>query len=232
MWRSQNRRLVVLAATFWVWGWASHALGQVNTPTFTFTPTPTNTPCAGCTFTFTPTNTVTNTSTATSTATATSTPTNTPTNSPSNTPTLTATSTPTATPSATATSTPTLTPSFTPSPSPTPTVTPLVTPTPTPPFSASDCSTIETYCYPNPVPGGTLNFLYVLCEASQVKVRVYNAAGGLVATYGTSGSTGPNVYPVDATVFSHGIYYYFVQTAGPSGTRKSKTTKFAVTRAP
>ena len=82
------------------------------------------------------------------------------------------------------------------------------------------------------MPGATLNFFYLLCEAGQIKIRVYNPAMGLVATYNTNGSTGPNVYPVDATVFSHGVYYYFVQTSGVSGGRKSKPTKFAVTRAP
>lgn len=77
-----------------------------------------------------------------------------------------------------------------------------------------------------------MNFLYVLCEASRVKIRVYNAAAELVAEYDTNGSPGANVYPVNASVFSHGIYYYFVQTSGVSGVRQSKPTKFAVSRVP
>jgi len=72
----------------------------------------------------------------------------------------------------------------------------------------------------------------VLCEAGAVRIRVYNPARSLVASYSTAGSPGPNVYPVDASVFSHGIYYYFVQSTGPSGTRQSRPVKFAVTRSP
>lgn len=104
------------------------------------------------------------------------------------------------------------------------------TPTPTPPFSASDCSTIETYSFPNPANGNSMKFLYVLCEAGTVKIRVYNAAGELVAGYAAAGSSGPNVYSADITGFSQGVYYYFVFFDGPSGSRKSKSTKFAVTR--
>ena len=77
-----------------------------------------------------------------------------------------------------------------------------------------------------------MNFLFVLCEASQVKISVYNSVVGLAATYNTSGVPGPNIYPADITRYSHGIYYYFVQTQGTSGTRKSKPAKFSVIRTP
>jgi len=77
-----------------------------------------------------------------------------------------------------------------------------------------------------------LNFLFVLCEASQAKIIVFNAAAVQVASYATNGVPGPNIYPADITRFSHGIYYYFVQTRGASGDRKSKRMKFAVVRSP
>lgn len=111
------------------------------------------------------------------------------------------------------------------------TATTTPTATPTPPFSPSDCNTIQTYSYPNPVQGNSMNILYVLCEAGSVKILVYNAAAELVASYSATGSSGPNVYPADITGYSHGVYYYFVIFDGPSGARKSKSTKFAVTRA-
>jgi len=77
-----------------------------------------------------------------------------------------------------------------------------------------------------------MRFLFVLCEAAKVNIRVYNPAVGLVASYSTNGFPGPNVYPVDASVFSHGVYYYFVQSSGPSGVLRSKPMKFAVVRSP
>ena len=222
-----------LALGLVVWGSALFAWG-LNTPTPTSTAT--DTPCAGCSFTSTPTDTATPTfsNTPANSFTPTATSTNTVSNTPTNTPTATASNTATST--STVTGTPTLTPSptstGTPTPTPTPTATFLFSPTPTPPFTAGDCSTIETYAYPDPVPGNSMKFLFVRCEAGAVKIRVYNPAVGLAASYATTGAPGPNVYPVDASVFSHGVYYYFVESSGPSGGRRSKPTKFAVTRSP
>ena len=103
-------------------------------------------------------------------------------------------------------------------------------PTPTPSFSSSNCNTIETYSYPNPAAGSPMNIFFVLCEGGSVRIQVYNSAAELVATYNTNGSAGPNVYPANITGFSHGVYYYFVIFNGSSGEKKSKPTKFALTR--
>ncbi len=86
---------------------------------------------AGCTATFTPTNTATGTTTFTPTNTATSTATRTPTNTPTNTATFTPTNTPTNTATFTPTSTPTNTATFTPTNTATNTATSTATSTPT-----------------------------------------------------------------------------------------------------
>jgi len=145
-------------------------------------------------------------------------------------PTPTATLSPTATPTPTVSATPTLSPTPTLTSTVSPTPTPTVSATPTPPLPPADCNTVQTYSYPNPARGGTMNVLYVLCEAGPVKITVYNTAADWVASYSTVGSVGPNVYVADISSFSYGVYYYFVNFDGPSGNRRSKPTKFAVVR--
>ncbi|HVZ80442.1 MAG TPA: T9SS type A sorting domain-containing protein [bacterium] len=211
------------------------------------TNTPTNTPCGPCTFTSTPTN--------TPTATTTVTPTHTPTLTFSATPTLTATQTatptltPTVTESMTSTASPTptfsATPSFTATPTLTPTLSPTLTPTFTPTITATPtvtfspsptappgCQDLVNYAYPNPDPGDSLQFLYVLCETSQVQIQILNGAGNPVAKWETLGNPGNNLYTADVSSFSHGVYYFYLTAQGASGSKRSSLGKFGLTRSP
>jgi len=168
----------------------------------------------GCLFTVTSTMTATNTATSTATNTPTHTPTatvtNTATNSPTNTPAITSTFTATATSTKTATPSPT----FTITPTPTVTVTlaltatPTVTLTPTPVPGGCVGSPIEGYTYPNPASGGTMNLSCNLCESSTVVVSVYNVAGEKTGTYNYVGVSGTNVFSVNISGFSYGIYFF------------------------
>ncbi|HTA75786.1 MAG TPA: T9SS type A sorting domain-containing protein [bacterium] len=187
------------------------------------------------TSTMTATNTATNIATSTPTNTATQTVTTTATNSATNTPlitstfTSTATNTNTATPSATftITPTPTITSTFTI----TATSTPVsVTPTPTPVPGGCVGSPIDGYTYPNPASGGTMNLSCNLCESSTVVVTVYNVAGEKTGTYNYLGVSGTNVFAVNISGFSYGIYFLKMQSTGPSGSRQSVIKKFAITR--
>jgi hypothetical protein len=211
------------------------------TPTITFTPTftatssststVTNTSTPTPTFSATNSPTTTSTNSATGTFTSTNTFTMTPTPSPTWTPpvpfTPTATSTLTSTPTNTITSTMTVTPTGT------PTGTPSgLTPTPT--LMNLGCKgLIKTYSYPNPATGNSMTIYCLLCQSSQVKIDIYNAAGQKVDTfYSLVGMAGPNNYEIDLTGYSHGIYYYLVETTGSGGTIQSKPGKFAVIRWP
>jgi len=75
-----------------------------------------------------------------------------------------------------------------------------------------------------------MNLLYVLCESSTVQIKVFNSAAQWVGSFTTEGSSGSNVYPMDISSFSYGVYFYLLQSTGPSGTRKSNPVKFAVVR--
>ena len=69
-----------------------------------------------------------------------------------------------------------------------------------------------------------------LCESSSVVVTVYNITGEKIAVYNYSGSSGTNVYSLNIAPFAHGVYFLIIQSAGPSGSRKSAIKKFAVVR--
>jgi hypothetical protein len=121
----------------------------------------------------------------------------------------------------------------------TPTVTPTATLTPTPtatltstPTSPPGCQSILNYAYPNPDPGKSLQFLYVLCENSWVQIQVLNGGGVPVAKWETSGGPGNNLFSADVSSFSHGIYYFFLTSQSPSGSHRSKLDKFCITRSP
>jgi hypothetical protein len=92
---------------------------------------------------------------------------------------------------------------------------------------------VNTYSYPNPVIGNSMTVYCLLCEHALVKINLFNASGQKVLTlYPLAGADGANTYPVDLTGFSHGIYYYLVETMGGSGSHRSKPYKFAVIRSP
>jgi hypothetical protein len=164
---------------------------------------------------------------------------------------ITSTPTRTGTPTATQTPVPTATGTFTPPPTATFTSTYTQTPTATwtitgqftmtatstPTLTVTlppgiDTGTIVTYAYPNPVSGNLLNFSVLLASGGTTNIRVYNAGGDLVAAYPLTGMAGSNVYTADISSYSHGIYYYLVESDGPSGKQKSKPEKFAVLRYP
>jgi hypothetical protein len=100
------------------------------------------------------------------------------------------------------------------------------------PTSPPGCASVVNYAYPNPDPGNTLNFLYVLCETSRVQIQVFNAGGAPVAKWDLTGDAGNNLYPADVSKFSHGIYYYYVSAQGVSGPKRSQLNKFCLTRSP
>jgi hypothetical protein len=89
---------------------------------------------------------------------------------------------------------------------------------------------IAGYSYPNPATGGTMNISCVLCEFSTVTIAVYNVAAEKIASYDFSGANGTNVYSLNITGFSHGVYFFIIQSSGPSGNRKSNIEKFAIVR--
>ncbi len=141
----------------------------------------------------------------------------------------------TATPSVTPTPTPSLTPTR--SPTPYPTATPSITRSPTPTATITPTfvpcgQMIDTYAYPDPAPGNSLTIMIELCENGTGNLRIYDAAARLVQNIAITGNAGVNHYPLDLTGYAHGIYYYLVDTNGPSGKQTSSTHKFAVVRSP
>jgi hypothetical protein len=218
-------------------GYGGIAVDSTGSVYVAYEPSPDEILKLGCAYTSTPTTTSTMTATNTATQTATNTLTNTATNTPvlTSTFTSTATSTKTATPSFTFTLTPspTITVTATLTPSATITTTPTslsVTPTSTSVPGGCVGSPIEGYTYPNPVLGSTMSLSCNLCEASNVMVTLYNVAGEKAATYNYSGSSGTNIFTVNINGFAYGIYYLTIQSTGPSGSRRSATKKFAITR--
>jgi hypothetical protein len=75
-----------------------------------------------------------------------------------------------------------------------------------------------------------MNLTCNLCEPSSVVVTVYNTAAERVAIYDEQGESGANIYSLNISSFSHGVYFILIQSTGPSGGRKSNTMKFAVVR--
>jgi hypothetical protein len=89
---------------------------------------------------------------------------------------------------------------------------------------------IDSYSYPNPASGGTMSLFCDLCESSTVVITVYNVAAEKIATYNYPGSDGSNVYSLNIAGFAHGVYFFMMQSTGPSGNRQSGVKKFAIIR--
>jgi hypothetical protein len=75
-----------------------------------------------------------------------------------------------------------------------------------------------------------MNVFCVLCEPGSVVITVYNVAAEKIAIYNYSGSDGSNVYSLNIIGFAHGVYFFMMQSTGPSGNRQSGIKKFAIIR--
>jgi hypothetical protein len=89
--------------------------------------------------------------------------------------------------------------------------------------------TDRAYNYPNPVYGGETQIRYYVSENSDVQIKIFDLAGGLVADLtdhaagGFDHETNWNVNKVQS-----GVYYAHVQVNGESGKSASKIIKIAV----
>jgi hypothetical protein len=54
----------------------------------------------------------------------------------------------------------------------------------------------------------------------------------LVGNFPAGGANGTNIFSLDISGYSHGIYFYIVRVVGPSGPRASRPTKFSIIRSP
>ena len=115
------------------------------------------------------------------------------------------------TPTPTPTVSPTVTPTLSPTPSPTiaptlpPTLTPTATTTPAlPPPGA------KPYVFPNPAPGPSVQFVYLMREGGNAQIKVYNSLAERVASLDDPKATGPQSSTLNIQSFAPGHYFYQV----------------------
>ena len=71
--------------------------------------------------------------------------------------------------------------------------------------------------YPVPAMGTNLHFRFVLSSSMTVRVRVLDAQGVLVADVTESCRSGTNLFTLNISAFSAGVYYYQIDAGGQSG---------------
>jgi hypothetical protein len=105
---------------------------------------------------------------------------------------------------------------------------PVATPAPTSPPSTAPS---QAYTYPSPLPRGVTPFcVYTMREAGDVQIRVWNAAGDLVAqVFDSARPAGTQQSSLRLNYFAPGVYYYRVSLSYQSGaTEQLSAQKFAV----
>jgi len=76
----------------------------------------------------------------------------------------------------------------------------------------------RAYNWPNPVRGGTTFIRYFVKENSDVRIRIFDLAGDLVAELSGSGIGGvDNEVPWDISGVQSGIYFAHIEANGPAG---------------
>ncbi len=87
----------------------------------------------------------------------------------------------------------------------------------------------KAYNYPNPVYGGQTKIRYYVSENSNVQIKIFDLAGGLVADLSGQAAGGfDNETTWDVSKVQSGIYYAHLQVDGVSGKSASKIIKIAV----
>jgi hypothetical protein len=92
------------------------------------------------------------------------------------------------------------------------------------------CSAIDMIV-PSPVTGATAQFSYCMDQPGTIKIRVYNAAGDLVAKIEDSKQSGAQLSKLNTARLAPGVYYYFLEKHYGGGTEfRGGVSKFVVVR--
>jgi len=87
----------------------------------------------------------------------------------------------------------------------------------------------KAYNWPNPVYSGETKIRYYVSENSNVTIKIFDLAGGLVANISTRANGGlDNETPWDVSKIQSGVYYAHLQVNGDSGKSAQKIIKIAV----
>ena len=87
----------------------------------------------------------------------------------------------------------------------------------------------KAYNWPNPVYGSSTNIRYYVSEDSDVKIKIVDLAGELVAELNAKANGGIDNETVwDVTKIQSGVYYAYIEVKGVSGNSASKIIKIAV----
>jgi len=87
----------------------------------------------------------------------------------------------------------------------------------------------EAYNYPNPARGGSTTIRYYLGWAAQVKIKIFNIAGDLVAELPATGNPYENEVEWNLVNIAGGIYFCQLEVKS-SGEREVKVIKIAVVK--
>lgn len=89
----------------------------------------------------------------------------------------------------------------------------------------------KAYNWPNPVYGSSTNIRYYVSEDSDVKIKIVDLAGELVAELNSKARGGfDNETVWDVSKIQSGIYYAYLEVKGSSGNSANKIIKIAVVK--
>ncbi len=89
----------------------------------------------------------------------------------------------------------------------------------------------KAYNWPNPVYGSSTNIRYYVSEDSDVKIKIVDLAGELVAELNNKARGGfDNETVWDVSKIQSGIYYAYIEVKGSSGNSANKIIKIAVVK--
>ena len=87
----------------------------------------------------------------------------------------------------------------------------------------------KAYNWPNPVYGSSTNIRYYVSEDSDVKIKIVDLAGELVAELNNKARGGfDNETVWDVSKIQSGVYYAYIEVKGSSGNSANKIIKIAV----